>query len=139
MFCDELRAFRQSLGLTAAEMGKRLGISAAGVSRYENFGKTKSYIKYTRRLNKEFGANFPDMSCCKVCGEEFLGNGSICKECAVNNAPKVKRQESLLTIAQKAEKAGLSYGELVAGRAPKERIRTCEPPKWLRLGKTVKI
>lgn len=139
MFCDELRAFRQSLGLTSAEMGKRLGISAACVSRYENRGKTKSYVKYTRRLNKEFGTSFPDVTCCNVCGKEVYGKDGVCKSCEANIMPMTKKYESLTVVAKKADEAGLSYGKYVTGLPPKEKIRTHKAPAWLELGKTIKI
>lgn len=73
MMSDKLRKFRESLGLTAAELGQKTGLTAAGVLRNEQPGVVRSYWRYTRRLNSVFGTSFPDMSVCKVCGCEFEG------------------------------------------------------------------
>lgn len=143
MFCKELREFRRSLGLSAAEMAKKVGISAAGVSRYENGGKTWAYWRYTEKLNKVFGTNFPDVLRCKVCGDDVFGRNGICKACADGKSAKKTKKtgsfESLCTVAKKAEEAGLSYGKYVMGLPPREKMRKAETPNWLELGKTIKI
>ena len=143
MFCDELRRFRQEKGMTAVEFGKKLGLSPAGVTRNEIPGKTGSFWRYTRKLNKVFGTSFPDVSCCRVCGCDILGTGGICKACEeekkTERVRKRQRKLSLLAAAKTAENSNLSYGEFMAGVSPRERVRSTEAPEYLELGRTIKI
>lgn len=140
MMSSKLRKFREEKGMVAAELGKMIGMSAAGVLRNEQQGAVQSYWRYTRRINAAFGTNFPDMSVCKVCGCEFEGRTRKCPECTKESKKPIKKEVvSLHQAAKEAQKRNSSYGEFSAGITKIKPERNIDAPAFLNLGRTITI
>ena len=154
MFGEVLKDFRISKNLNQVAFAKKLGISKSVVSVHEN-GKISSYVSYTEKINKIFGAQLPLCIICRDCKKEvFISDGvdvntGLCAECEEKRKmrPKRRTKRALLYAALDAEKEGLSYGKYVAGEGKKRKDAdntlavNAEPlvPTFLELGKTIKI